>query len=155
MREQMTIDEPSHGPLLDTMRITDGRIPGTLVQPRIEPEIALVLRPTSARAALDVVDSVWQDYRFSLELNSADGSPAAGVAPGPPLPLHTLATLQSVVGRALHSAERARQRGAPRHGPVGHSRRPPSPHHLVPPAHRRDSSRRSPGDTCPLFARSG
>jgi 2-keto-4-pentenoate hydratase len=97
MREQMGIDEPNHGPLLDIMRITDGRVPGTLVQPRIEPEIALVLgpdlRPSAAHAALEVVDSVWQDYRFSLELNTADGSSAAGVALGPPLPLDALAAL--------------------------------------------------------------
>ena len=77
--------------------ITDGRIPGTLVQPRIEREIALVLgpdlRPVAAHAALEVVDSVWHDYQFSLELNTADGSSAAGVALGPPLPLDTLATL--------------------------------------------------------------
>jgi 2-keto-4-pentenoate hydratase len=97
MRDQMGINEPNHGPLLDTMRITDGRVPETLVQPRIEPEIALVLgpdlRPVAAHAALEVVDSVWQDYRFSLELNTADGSSATGVALGPPLPLDTLAEL--------------------------------------------------------------
>jgi 2-keto-4-pentenoate hydratase len=97
MREQMGIDEPNHGPLLDTMRITDGRVPETLVQPRIEPEIALVLgpdlAPVAARAALEVVDSVWQDYRFSLELNTADGSSAAGVALGPPLAFDGLAAL--------------------------------------------------------------
>jgi 2-keto-4-pentenoate hydratase len=97
MREQMGIDEPNHGPLLDTMRITDGRIPGTLRQPRIEPEVALVLgrdlRPAAAHAALEVVDSVWRDYRFTLELNTADGSSAAGVALGPPLPLDGLAAV--------------------------------------------------------------
>jgi 2-keto-4-pentenoate hydratase len=97
MRDQMGIDEPNHGPLLDTMRITDGRVPGALVQPRIEPEIALVLGPdlgpASGHAALEVVDSVWQGYRFSLELNTADGSSAAGVALGPPLPLNALAAL--------------------------------------------------------------
>jgi 2-keto-4-pentenoate hydratase len=97
MCDQMGIDEPNHGPLLDTMRITDGRIPGTLVQPRIEPEIAPILgpdlRPAAAHAALEVVDSVWQDYRFSLELNTADGSSADGVVLGPPLPLDTPATL--------------------------------------------------------------
>ena len=97
MREQMGVDEPNHGPLLDTMRITDGRVPDTAVQPRIEPEIALVLgadlTPVAAHAALEVVDSVWRDYRFTLELNTADGSSAAGVALGPALPLDALATL--------------------------------------------------------------
>ena len=90
MREQMGIEAPNHGPLLDVMRIADGRIPAALVQPRVEPEIALVLgadlRPVAAHAALEVVDSVWLDYRFTLELNTADGSSAAGVVLGPPLP---------------------------------------------------------------------
>jgi 2-keto-4-pentenoate hydratase len=107
MREQMRIDQPNHGPLLDTMRITDGRIPATLVQPRIEPEIALILgpdlRPVAAHAALEVVDSVWQDYRFSLELNTADGSSAAAVALGPPLPLDTFDTLATLPVRLVRN----------------------------------------------------
>jgi 2-keto-4-pentenoate hydratase len=94
MREQMGIEAPNHGPLLDVMRIADGRIPAALVQPRVEPEIALVLgadlRPVAAHAALEVVDSVWLDYRFTLELNTADGSSAAGVVLGPPLPFDRL-----------------------------------------------------------------
>jgi len=97
MREQMHIDEPNHGPLLSTMHITDGRVPDMLIHPRVEPEIALVLgadlRPVEACAALEVVDSIWRDYRFSLELNTADGSSAAGVVLGPPLALDALDTV--------------------------------------------------------------
>jgi 2-keto-4-pentenoate hydratase len=89
MREQMGVASPNYGPLLDTMLITDGRVPDALVHPRVEPEIAVVLgadlRPGEARAALEVVDSVWRDYRFTLELNTADGSSAAAVALGPTL----------------------------------------------------------------------
>ena len=94
MRDQMRVDEPNHGPLLDSMLISDGRVPATLIHPRVEPEIALVvgtdLRPVAARAALEVVDSIWRDYRFSLELNTADGSSAAGVVLGPQLALDAL-----------------------------------------------------------------
>ena len=65
--------------------------------PRVEPEIAFVLgadlRPVEACAALEVVDSIWRDYRFSLELNTADGSSAAGVVLGPPLALDALDTV--------------------------------------------------------------
>ena len=97
MREQMHVDKPNHGPLLDTMRITDGCVPATLIHPRVEPEVALVLgadlRPVEARAALEVVDSIWRDYRFTLELNTADGSSAAGLVLGPPLALAALDTL--------------------------------------------------------------
>jgi 2-keto-4-pentenoate hydratase len=89
MRKQMGVASPNYGPLLDTMLITDGRIPDGLVHPRVEPEIAVVLgadlHPAEARAALEVVDSVWRDYRFTLELNTADGSSAAAVALGPTL----------------------------------------------------------------------
>lgn len=97
MREQMGIDAPNYGPLLSIMVVTDGRVPATTVQPRVEPEIAVVLgedlRPVAAHAALEVVDSVWLDYRFTLELNTADGSSAAGVVIGPALPLDALDAL--------------------------------------------------------------
>jgi 2-keto-4-pentenoate hydratase len=97
MREQMGVDQPNHGPLLDTMRITDGRLPADLIHPRVEPEIALVLgedlRPVAAHAALEVVDSIWRDYRFTLELNTADGSSAAGLVLGPPLLMEGLDAL--------------------------------------------------------------
>lgn len=97
MREQMRIDAPNHGPLLDTMRITDGRIPAALIHPRVEPEVAVILGPdllpAAAFAALEVVDSIWRDYRFTLALNTADGSSAAGVVVGPELPLDALDAL--------------------------------------------------------------
>ena len=91
MREQMKVDEPNFGPLLDTMIVEPGSpVPPTLVQPRVEPEVAVRLgadlRPDAVLAALEVVDSVWRDYRFRLEDNTADGSSAAGVVLGPPLP---------------------------------------------------------------------
>lgn len=97
MREQMQVDAPNFGPLLNTMRITDGRVPAALIQPRVEPEIAVILGsdllPAAAYAALEVVDSIWRDYRFTLELNTADGSSAAGVVLGPELPLDALDAL--------------------------------------------------------------
>ena len=101
MREQMGIDAPNYGPLLASMRV-DGLLPDHLTQPRVEPEIALVLdrdpgpRATAddvlaccagARLALEVVDSAWTAYRFDLEHNTADGSSAAGFVLGEDLPL--------------------------------------------------------------------
>jgi hypothetical protein len=41
----------------------------------------------AALACLEIVDSVWSGYRFTLEDNTADGSSAAWVVVGPPLPL--------------------------------------------------------------------
>ena len=97
MRRQMNVHEPNFGPLLDSMLVTEETLPDRFVQPRVEPEIALVLgsdqQVVQARAALEVVDSVWQDYRFTLELNTADGSSAAGVVLGDELPLTALDTV--------------------------------------------------------------
>ena len=102
----MGIGEPNLGPLLDTMwRSTGATVGDGLLQPRVEPEIALVLDRDVDRAltaqealeacreavvALEVVDSVWTAYAMDLEHNTADGSSAAHVVVGPPLPLEAL-----------------------------------------------------------------
>jgi 2-keto-4-pentenoate hydratase len=102
MREQMGIDAPNYGPLLTSMKVHAGVLSVDLLHPRVEPEIALVLArdpgpgasaqqvlAACGRAvlALEVVDSVWTDYRFDLEHNTADGSSAAGFVLGVELPL--------------------------------------------------------------------
>lgn len=107
MREQMGVDEPNFGPLTDAMLVDDGAdVASRFTQPRVEPEVALrfgrdvppdadrqaVLAATaSAHAALEIVDSVWTDYRFRIEDNTADGSSAAGVVIGPEIPLDGIA----------------------------------------------------------------
>jgi 2-keto-4-pentenoate hydratase len=100
MRAQMGIAAPNFGPLLASMHVRRALPPTS--QPRVEPEIALILDRDpgadasaeevlrccrSAHLALEVVDSVWCGYRFDLEHNTADGSSAAGFALGDPLPL--------------------------------------------------------------------
>lgn len=94
MRAQMGIDHPNVGPLTDAMLVPDGgRLPAAR-QPRVEPEIALVMGPdgvAEARLALEVVDSIWCDYRFTWAHNTADGSSAAYVVLGCGLPLTGLA----------------------------------------------------------------
>jgi 2-keto-4-pentenoate hydratase len=104
MRAQMGVAEPNFGPLLSTM-LLEGVVGRGLLQPRVEPEIALVVlrHPDGgadldgvlaccsvARTALEVVDSVWEGYRFDLAHNTADGSSAAGVVLGDELPLERL-----------------------------------------------------------------
>ncbi len=109
MRAQMGIDEPNLGPLTDAMLLADGSaVPGSVIHPRVEPEIALVVAAdidtvrafdridehvSSARASLEVVDSIWRDYRFTWADNTADGSSAAFVVLGPELSLEGLAEL--------------------------------------------------------------
>ena len=115
MRTQLGIAEPNFGPLLDTMRLDDGAtVPEAVLHPRVEPEIALVLGHdvdgpldadealaacAEAVVALEVVDSVWADYRFDLEHNTADGSSAAYVVTGAALPLDALADIEVTLHR--------------------------------------------------------
>lgn len=98
MRSQMGIAEPNYGPLAHAMILADGAVISEgVTQPRVEPEIAAVLgrdlpRGSSIdlvwsavaewRIAVEVVDSVWEDYRFDWALNTADGSSAAFVVLG-------------------------------------------------------------------------
>lgn len=107
MREQMGVDQPNFGLLTDGMLVDDGAdVVGRFTQPRVEPEVALRFgRDLSADAdrsdvldavaaahgALEIVDSVYADYRFRIEDNTADGSSAAGVVIGGELPLDRIA----------------------------------------------------------------
>jgi 2-keto-4-pentenoate hydratase len=106
MRRQMNVPAPNYGPLLDDMVLEDGACSDRFCQPRVEPEIGLILGKDLAggnlmlhevagavaqvRACLEVVDSIWEGYRFSAEQNTADGSSAAGVVIGPQLDLEPL-----------------------------------------------------------------
>ena len=126
MRAQMGIDEPNFGPLTDAMLLSSpALLPGNALQPRVEPEIGLRLRRQlnaacsvdealdacdAALACLEIVDSVWSGYRFTLEDNTADGSSAAWVAVGPSLPLEDLASLP--VALSVDGAEVERATGA-------------------------------------------
>lgn len=126
MRQQMGIDAPNFGPLTDAMVLSSGsNVPGSFTQPRVEPEVGLrFLRDVpvgagreevlacvaTAHACLEVVDSVWADYRFKLEDNTADGSSAAGVVLGPPLPLQSIETIE--VQLSVDGVEAGRGRGS-------------------------------------------
>jgi 2-keto-4-pentenoate hydratase len=119
MRDQLGVSEPNHGPLLADMLLDDGAaVPSGVLQPRVEPEVALVLGRTpepgstvaeildscsAAHAALEVVDSVWCGYVFDLEHNTADGSSAAYVVLGPEIALAEVAdvAVELSVGAAV------------------------------------------------------
>ncbi len=101
MRAQMGVDEPNYGPLTDAMKVPDGGVlPCGLLHPRVEPEVILVMGTqvtgpldddaaraavASAHAGLEIVDSIWRDYQFTLADNTADGSSASGFVVGPEL----------------------------------------------------------------------
>lgn len=126
MREQMGVSRPNLGPLTDRMVLADGTAVGEdVMQPRVEPEVAVIVdQPVGpgadrdearaavreARAALEVVDSVWRDYRFRVEDNTADGSSAAYVVLGPGLGIDDLAAVD--VALTVDGAEVATGTGA-------------------------------------------
>jgi 2-keto-4-pentenoate hydratase len=137
MRAQMGVAAPNFGPLTDVMILDSPAVlPAGALQPRVEPEIGLRLgrrltAPCSvddvlsacdaALACLEVVDSVWSGYRFTLEDNTADGSSAAWVAIGSELPLAGLESLPvtlSVDGEAAESGTGAAASGHPAAGVV-------------------------------------
>jgi 2-keto-4-pentenoate hydratase len=135
MRAQMCIAAPNFGPLTDVMLLdSPAALPGGALQPRVEPEIGLRLgrrltAPCSADdalaacdaalACLEIVDSVWSGYRFTLEDNTADGSSAAWVAVGPALPLVDLAALPVALSVDGQVAERATGAAAGGHPAAG------------------------------------
>ncbi|MGH3235151.1 MAG: 2-keto-4-pentenoate hydratase [Streptosporangiaceae bacterium] len=135
MRAQMGVEAPNFGPLTDAMLLSSpALLPAGALQPRVEPEIGLRLGrrlagPCSVASALDacdaalacleIVDSVWSGYQFTLEDNTADGSSAAWVAVGPSLPLEDLASLPvalSVDGELVERAVGAAAGGHPAAG---------------------------------------
>jgi 2-keto-4-pentenoate hydratase len=121
MRNQMGIDHPNFGPLTDAMLLAhDEPVSPSLIQPRVEPEIGLrFAQPLSGEVSVDdvlgavgeafscleVVDSVYPDYRFRLEDNTADGSSAAQVVVGPAL--RRLDRLESVAVVLRHNGHDA------------------------------------------------
>ena len=115
----MGIDQPNFGPLTDAMLVAhDGTASPALIQPRVEPEIGLRFDrslPADANldevlgavgeafACLEIVDSVYPDYRFRLEDNTADGSSAAQVVVGPAL--KSIERLDEVTVVLLHNGD--------------------------------------------------
>nr|GLK33631.1 2-oxo-hepta-3-ene-1,7-dioic acid hydratase [Rhodococcus wratislaviensis] len=137
MRRQMGVSAPNYGPLLDDMVLHDDAAAADFLHPRVEPEIGILLSKDlsgpdlmltevaaavgEVRACLEIVDSIWQDYRFSAEQNTADGSSAAGVVLGPvldidPLHAHRIRLELSEDGTAVETAVSAAAAGHPLHG---------------------------------------
>lgn len=105
MQEQLGVNEPDFGFLLDDMQVADGRALalGAFIQPRIEPEICFlldrdlvgpgitgsdVMDATSALApALEIIDSRITDWRIKLVDTVADNASSARVVVGPWTPL--------------------------------------------------------------------
>ncbi|WP_370328048.1 2-keto-4-pentenoate hydratase [Euzebya sp.] len=126
-QEQMGVDEPAHGWLLEGSEVEVGTALACdeLIQPRCEPEIALrvaqelagpdvtasdVLAATDAvMPAIDVLDSRYAGYRFTLPAVVADNISAARYALGAPvgvagIDLRLLGCVLEVDGRLVATA---------------------------------------------------
>ena len=106
MQQQIGVDQPDSGVLLDDMLLPSGStLPlGRLVMPRVEAEIAFRLgadlhgpdvdEPTVRSAvgevllALEVIDTRYGDWRMTLQDSVADNAAAARAVPGPLVRLH-------------------------------------------------------------------
>jgi 2-keto-4-pentenoate hydratase len=90
MRKAMGISHPNYGPLTEEMVMTSPACVGSLMQPKVEPEFAVIVGRDSTigamHASVEVVDSVWADYRFTWAHNTADGSSAAFAVVGEEIP---------------------------------------------------------------------
>ncbi|WP_344312283.1 fumarylacetoacetate hydrolase family protein, partial [Agromyces terreus] len=121
--QQMGVDDVIIGTLTDGMRLDDGGVfeRGTAIHPRVEPEVAFLLGadvddamladpspggpsdswPASAAAglvaavapALEIIDSRYRDFRFSLGEVVADNASSAAFAIGAWQPTSALADL--------------------------------------------------------------
>jgi 2-keto-4-pentenoate hydratase len=135
MRAQMGVAQMNFGPLTDVMALPNGsKVPGTAIQPLVEPEAAFVMARGLAgpctvpdvlaatqevRSCLEVVDPVWTDRRFRIEDNTADGSSAAFYVLGDPMDHRDLPSLGVVLrhdGELVSTATGAAASGHPAQG---------------------------------------
>lgn len=113
-QEQMNVSEPLYGWLTDAMQLDVGQpvLRDELIQPRVEPEIAFLLGEelggrgvTAARVlaathavmpALEVLDSRFSGYRFTLPAVISDDASAGRFRLGNPVPLEAGTDLRLV-----------------------------------------------------------
>ncbi|MFV6026854.1 2-keto-4-pentenoate hydratase [Streptomyces sp. NPDC056264] len=127
---QMGVSDLIHGRLTDRMAIPDGGRVDTsaLIHPRVEPEVAFLLGDTlrpggdplaavaAVAPALEVIDSRYHGFRFSLPEVIADNTSAAGYAVGPwsaPGDLDNLGVLLELDGRLTETGSTAAILGSP------------------------------------------
>lgn len=93
IQDQLDVNEPDYGRLLDTMHVEDGRIPtAELIQPRVEPEIGFLMEReltppvtvpevlTATRSVLpviEVIDSRIRDWEIEIQDTIADNASSA------------------------------------------------------------------------------
>jgi 2-oxo-3-hexenedioate decarboxylase len=132
---QVGVDEVIWGRLTDGMRVSDGGTVdvGTYIHPRVEPEVAFLIdrapeagEPVESFAeavravapAIELIDSRYANFKFSLPDVIADNTSAGGFVVGPwsPIPqgLDNLGVLLEVDGRVAQVGSTAAILGDPR-----------------------------------------
>jgi 2-oxo-3-hexenedioate decarboxylase len=121
---QMGVVEAIWGRLTDQMWIIDGGTAptGQFIHPRVEPEVAFLLGadgvPAAVAPALEVIDSRYADFQFTLPDVVADNTSAAAFAIGPwhPVPpgVDNLGVLLEVDGQVVQTGSTAAILGDPR-----------------------------------------
>ncbi|MEU4245088.1 4-oxalocrotonate decarboxylase [Actinoplanes sp. NPDC026619] len=121
--QQMGVDEVIWGRLTDAMRIPDGGVLelAPRIHPKVEPEVAFLVRDGAIAAiapAIEVIDSRWLDFKFTLPEVIADNTSAAGFVVGAwqPMPdgVDNLGVLLEVDGRVVEIGSTAAILGDPR-----------------------------------------
>ncbi|MBB5077083.1 2-keto-4-pentenoate hydratase [Nonomuraea endophytica] len=125
---QMGVDDVIWGLLTDAMLIESHLDTGTLIHPRVEPEIAFLLErpvrsPADVGAAVggvavgyEVLDSRFADFSFTLEDVIADNASASGFGLGPWHPPRAVANVGltlEIDGRTVASGSSAAILGDP------------------------------------------
>ncbi len=131
---QMGVSDLIGGRLTDAMQLCDGASlsHASFIHPRVEPEIAFVLRrPLGGRAtafeatgaieyvapALEIIDSRYRDFKFNVADVIADNSSASAFVLGAPKlygeDLSNLGILLSINGRAVQGGSSAAILGHP------------------------------------------
>ncbi|WP_341720589.1 4-oxalocrotonate decarboxylase [Micromonospora sp. FIMYZ51] len=120
---QMGVDEVIWGRLTDAMRVTDGDTVSLAdrIHPKVEPEVAFLVEGGAIAAvapAIELIDSRYRDFRFTLPEVIADNTSASGFVVGPwrPVPdgVDNLGVLLEVDGRIAQVGSTAAILGDPR-----------------------------------------
>ncbi|GAB1818800.1 2-keto-4-pentenoate hydratase [Herbidospora sp. RD11066] len=118
---QVGVDEVIWGHLTDGMRIADTVDLSRLIHPRAEPEVAFLVDRSGIAAvapALELIDSRFEGFDFSLPDVIADNTSASGFVVGQwrPVPegLDNLGVLLEVNGRVVQTGSTAAILGDPR-----------------------------------------
>jgi len=128
-QRQMGVHEPIYGRICADMLLGREVSLSRFLQPRLEPELATILQedlppgssPGAARKAmagwflgLDILDSVWQDYRFTAAEVVADNASGGGFVLGEVLlGDHPPETLRLYINGALRTEGRTEGLGDP------------------------------------------